>query len=390
MAIVFSCECCGQRFRAKDEHAGKRPKCPVCGERLTSPSQAARKSQASPTQPLTLPRVDPDGLVNDLPSVTKTEAQSLEPHSLRDAASSSARRNNTVFWIGGTAAILVFIGFIGGVAWRARSPVAALGNAKGALQGAPEVRAEGSYEIISVNETLGVPVIDVRLNTKVSKEVLEEIALELKPKSTTGSDPFFIYYYLPGTEPARDRRRENRHPWGVTLSYPAFRTRILGLTIQEERRLRNQPLTLPEGSQALGTWLSEDWIQEPNVTLHRNSGLSDDEYNRTLNAYIDSHRLTIYRNSNGKWRVLFDGDEKPTPLVLKETPSTDGVSFDQGNGWNRYVVDRQGKLRVYSKDGELMSAPEPIKPTVAPTRGVTEKEIEGIDGVWVEIVKRSP
>ncbi|MDQ3439775.1 MAG: hypothetical protein M3478_05440, partial [Planctomycetota bacterium] len=40
MAIAFNCTC-GRKINAKDEHAGKRVKCPGCRQAVTVPSAAA-------------------------------------------------------------------------------------------------------------------------------------------------------------------------------------------------------------------------------------------------------------------------------------------------------------------------------------------------------------
>ena len=60
MAIVFSCESCGQRFRVKEDRAGSRSKCPKCGWDITVPlgTVLAATEEAPPPLP------DPDeGLV---------------------------------------------------------------------------------------------------------------------------------------------------------------------------------------------------------------------------------------------------------------------------------------------------------------------------------------
>jgi prepilin-type processing-associated H-X9-DG protein len=46
MAIVFNCEC-GRQLQVRDEHAGRRVKCPECGEEMTAPSAAAIQSEAN-------------------------------------------------------------------------------------------------------------------------------------------------------------------------------------------------------------------------------------------------------------------------------------------------------------------------------------------------------
>lgn len=59
MAITFACQC-GQRFRAKEEHAGKRAKCTRCGRPLTipAPSHAAAPQNASRSSPSQAAAVD--------------------------------------------------------------------------------------------------------------------------------------------------------------------------------------------------------------------------------------------------------------------------------------------------------------------------------------------
>jgi hypothetical protein len=53
MAIKFSCEC-GQRFTAKDEHAGRRSRCPSCGRAVIIPSAPQPERNES-----TLPKITP-------------------------------------------------------------------------------------------------------------------------------------------------------------------------------------------------------------------------------------------------------------------------------------------------------------------------------------------
>ena len=43
MSIIVGCEC-GKRFRAKDEHAGKRAKCPACGRVLVIGASGATRT----------------------------------------------------------------------------------------------------------------------------------------------------------------------------------------------------------------------------------------------------------------------------------------------------------------------------------------------------------
>lgn len=62
MAIEFSCESCGKRLTAKNEHAGKRAKCSKCSGATRIPSQPTREAQISPLVPVPRPAVAPMGI----------------------------------------------------------------------------------------------------------------------------------------------------------------------------------------------------------------------------------------------------------------------------------------------------------------------------------------
>ena len=48
MSIIFECKC-GKRFRSKDEYAGKKMKCPVCGELLVIEKKETLAGSAVPS-----------------------------------------------------------------------------------------------------------------------------------------------------------------------------------------------------------------------------------------------------------------------------------------------------------------------------------------------------
>src|SRR5262249_61082132 len=49
MPITLGCPSCGKRFRARDESAGKRVKCPYCQAAVPVPSAEEAASAAAPT-----------------------------------------------------------------------------------------------------------------------------------------------------------------------------------------------------------------------------------------------------------------------------------------------------------------------------------------------------
>ena len=117
MAIVFSCGTCGQRFRAKEERAGTRSKCPACGREIEIPSVVATiESQTSPvSSPPPFPRVDSDRVPSSV---------------------SPASRKYPILWLATAGGILISIGFIGGLAC-ARRLLLPAGQRKGSTAGKP-------------------------------------------------------------------------------------------------------------------------------------------------------------------------------------------------------------------------------------------------------------
>jgi hypothetical protein len=60
MPIAFSCSC-GRKINAKDEHAGKKAKCPACGQVVTvpSPAKASASAGAAAARPKAAPKPAP-------------------------------------------------------------------------------------------------------------------------------------------------------------------------------------------------------------------------------------------------------------------------------------------------------------------------------------------
>jgi hypothetical protein len=60
MPITLGCPSCGKRFRARDESAGKRVKCPYCGAPVSVPTAAESAVAAAPTDSIPVPPSQPD------------------------------------------------------------------------------------------------------------------------------------------------------------------------------------------------------------------------------------------------------------------------------------------------------------------------------------------
>lgn len=92
-----------------------------------------------------------------------------------------------------------------------------------------------TYTIIDENTILGVKrSLDLRLNRKVSMEVLKSIAMKLKNLDSNKYERTFIEYYLPGTEIGAGA-------WATTHFNPKLEVRILSLTVEQEKALKQQP-----------------------------------------------------------------------------------------------------------------------------------------------------
>ena len=88
--------------------------------------------------------------------------------------------------------------------------------------------------------------LDVRLSRKVSKDVLQNIALELKDSAGVSFQRTFICYYLPGM-------KVGEGAWAITHFNPTLEVSILGPTVEDDRRAAR--LKWPVEGTLLGRWL---------------------------------------------------------------------------------------------------------------------------------------
>ena len=84
----------------------------------------------------------------------------------------------------------------------------------------------------------------IRLNMKVSKQVLREIALELKSQEVSQYEYTYMFYYLPYSR--------TKMPWAITHYVPTLDVEIMGLTADREQFLVSQAVSLPENSELIG------------------------------------------------------------------------------------------------------------------------------------------
>ena len=200
-------------------------------------------------------------------------------------------------------------------------------ESRGTVGVASEVKTtprEAIYTIVDTDIVPGVKrSLAIRLNQKVSEEVLRSIALELKNADQNEYERIFITYTLPGMEVGAGA-------WATTHFNPDLKVNILGLTAEEETTLANEPEN--PSREVVGRWLAQSLL---------------------------TARFIIYLE-NGKpymEQKLKDGSMLNKELVKKT--SSRGQRFEEKEGsrfGEYYLIDRRGNLEVGDQDGLIATA----------------------------------
>ena len=142
-----------------------------------------------------------------------------------------------------------------------------------ALSGAAQAESDQSlvaipsdvtYSIISENEFHQFKhSIDVRLNKKVSEQVLRSIAAKLKELERKNYERTFIAYYLPDM-------KVGSGAWATTHYDPDLEVRILGLTLEEEKKLTQEAMS--QSHDTVGIWMDDRPYMGSTITIYRENG----------------------------------------------------------------------------------------------------------------------
>ncbi len=182
-----------------------------------------------------------------------------------------------------------------------------------------------TFTIIDKNVVPGVKrSLDIRLNRKVSEDVLQAIAMKLKNSDPKTYDQTFIGYYLPDMQ-------VNAGSWATTHFNPNLEVRILGLTAEQEEALKQQPAD--PSREIIGSWLDERSFGGSRITIFQKDG-------------------SLFMENKYK-----DGSAGTTEIV--ETRSPNGRRFDykpdRGNG-EYYLINSNGELQQLDQEGAFMTA----------------------------------
>jgi hypothetical protein len=154
--------------------------------------------------------------------------------------------------------------------------------------------------------------LDVRLEKKITKEALADVAVKIKNADKNKYERTFITYYLPNMEVGAGA-------WASTHFNPNLEVSILGLSIEDEKLLRDIPNN--PAHKIVGSWLEEP--------LQR--------------------RTTIYTKDGKTFisHVYIDGSSWISELVEKNIDNKRTFHKTEENSFNEYYfIDKNYDLNV--------------------------------------------
>jgi hypothetical protein len=195
----------------------------------------------------------------------------------------------------------------------------------------PKIPAEISYPIIEDEEAYNSftkkRMVEVRLNMKVSPDVLREIALQVKATERHQYERTFIFVKLPEKVAGVENEA-----WATCHFAPTLNVSILGLTKEDEESLRKLPME--HKGKRIGAWLIEMQFASHMALIYEDAG-------------------TIKLASIGLGGARFDTD-------MVELPAQGGRRFQANGSDEVYDVDPSGVLRMYNRDGKVFAAALPL------------------------------
>lgn len=176
-----------------------------------------------------------------------------------------------------------------------------------------------TYRIIQENKIPNIKrSVDIRINCRVSKDKLREIALTIKAKDKSRYERTFICYFLPDMI-------VDKGAWATTHFNPELEVRILGAT-EEDLEILGKTSTLNNEREVIGIWLDENITAK--IALFRKNGKS----------FIE---MTYKDGSVGTYEMI----EKNTRR---------GLRFDNKKGsafGDHYLINKNGELELRDDEG---------------------------------------
>jgi len=176
-----------------------------------------------------------------------------------------------------------------------------------------------SYSIIDEdrNDNIGKSNIKIRINKKTSKDVLSEIAKEIK-REREELNNLFIFYYTEGMS-------TTGMAWATSHFTPNLEVKILGSTDKEDKKMLSE---IKVEGEILGKWKS-DVLMGAILIFYENNQEEQIMKIQFKDGSVMEDKITR-KTINGKTR-LDDGNE---------------------NG-EYYILDKDGNLSLYGNDGKF-------------------------------------
>lgn len=186
------------------------------------------------------------------------------------------------------------------------------------------IPSDVSFSIIGSDALPGViRNLNVRLSRKVSEQTLRAIAFKLKAEPPP-YDRTMIYYYLPGMTVGTGA-------WATTHFTPDLEVRIIGLTVEDENKLVNQPE--PANRETIGHWLDESPFVGSRITIFREKG----------KLFIEQ----TYKDGSGHKKEIV---ERKSPLGRRFN------EVERSRNGDHWILVSDGNLQVRDNDGLIGTA----------------------------------
>jgi hypothetical protein len=209
-------------------------------------------------------------------------------------------------------------------------------------------------KVLSANESGGGRSITIRINQRISLDLVKTIATEIKKKEDITYSKYSVFFLLPN-------QKDGAGAWARALFEPNLKAEILGATVEDVEKfhkfsilngwrtpkkvdMRRSPLfaaladdgpaTYQNGGKILGEWISDQHGAACKMTLFTKGGTT------YLNSYFPD-------GSQGT--VEYATKKIKQGLRLDERYRIDNPSGDY------YVVNRKGQLEFRDKDGLFMT-----------------------------------
>lgn len=187
-------------------------------------------------------------------------------------------------------------------------------------QSVAAIPSDVTYSIISENEFRHFKhSIDVRLNKKVSEQVLRSMAAKLKELERKNYERTFIAYYLPDMKPGSGA-------WATTHFDPNLEVRILGLTSEEEKKLTQEAMS--HSRDTVGIWMDDSPYVGSTVTIFRENG----------KLYLE----TKYKDGSGSTDEMTESQSAIGTKLVEKDGNLHGEYF---------ILDSKGDLHAGGDEG---------------------------------------